>query len=145
MVDSQGFKNRLESFIKSENLNNSRFEKMCGLANGTIRGIRNGMRPESIQSIGNAFPQLNLTWLLTGEGDMYKTVVCEEVKKENRYGNISDVLKELDIVKQKLDVYEGRIENYEKERTRMLDNISQLTSIITKLTEGREKLSDKNN
>lgn len=63
-------KERLLQFIKSQHLTVSRFESLVGLSNGTVSRTNDNMRPRTIESISNEFPQLNIQWLLTGEGEM---------------------------------------------------------------------------
>lgn len=144
MSDNQTFKNRLLTFIGYMNLSIRKFEACCGFPNGTVTHVKKSFSLEKKIAISNAFPQLNIDWLYTGEGEMIKDkVVCEEhvpysTKPSTStfsYGDVKNVLDELKTIKQKMDIYEGKIENYERERTTLLENISKLTSIISKLTE----------
>ncbi len=64
---------RLSHFIKSKNLSIRAFEQNSGLSNATIsRAIKNGtsFSTEHLEKISNAFPELNLHWLIKGEGEM---------------------------------------------------------------------------
>lgn len=63
-------KNRLIEFIKSQGLTISGFENIVGLSNGSVSKTTDRIRPRTLESISNKFPNLNQTWLLTGEGDM---------------------------------------------------------------------------
>lgn len=65
-------KERLLEFIRSKNIPVNRFEKTCGLSTGYINNIRKSIQPEKTQSIANNFPELNMGWVLTGEGEMLK-------------------------------------------------------------------------
>lgn len=46
------------------------FETACGLARGTVSSINKGMRSDKLAKIAKRFPEINTTWLLTGEGEM---------------------------------------------------------------------------
>lgn len=46
------------------------FENYCGLALGTISKINHGIRSDKVELIAKACPDLNIRWLLTGEGEM---------------------------------------------------------------------------
>lgn len=63
-------KNRLIEFIKSQGLTISGFENIVGLSNGSVSKTTDRIRPRTLESISNKFPNLNQAWLLTGEGDM---------------------------------------------------------------------------
>lgn len=60
---------RLRSFIEYINLSNREFEINCSISNGYVSkdgNIRNDIR----ERILTAYPELNRTWLLTGDGNM---------------------------------------------------------------------------
>lgn len=60
---------RLRSFIEYINLSNREFEINCSISNGYVSkdgNIRNDIR----ERILAAYPELNRTWLLTGDGNM---------------------------------------------------------------------------
>ena len=63
-------KSRLLEFLKYKNLSQKKFEIACGLANGYVNNIRKSITIEKLQKITRQFPELNKTWLLTGEGMM---------------------------------------------------------------------------
>ena len=66
----ESMKQRLMRFIKSQNLSQGKFERMCGMSNGYLCNIKQSIGSSKIQSIAMAFPQLNTEWLLTGTGSM---------------------------------------------------------------------------
>lgn len=63
-------KQRIILFIKRNKLSQKKFEQAAGLSNGYINSLRNCPSISKIQSILEAFPELNKNWLLTGEGEM---------------------------------------------------------------------------
>lgn len=66
-------KQRLIRFIKYKDLSQKRFEETVGLANGYVNNIRRSVTNDKLQKIALHFPELNKTWLLTGEGEMLNT------------------------------------------------------------------------
>jgi transcriptional regulator with XRE-family HTH domain len=65
-------KQRLIDFIKFKNLSQAKFEKAIGVSNGFVNNISKGIGADKLQRILNAYPELNSTWLLTGNGEMLK-------------------------------------------------------------------------
>lgn len=61
---------RLREFVKSLGLSNLAFEKECGLYNGYVKDIGTRVEVEKLGAILLKFPQLNLNWLLAGQGKM---------------------------------------------------------------------------
>lgn len=75
-------KQRLIIFIKKKGLSQKRFEESVGLSNGYVNNISKGIGAEKLQRILYAFPDLNQTWLLTGEGPMLNTVEVSPVAQD---------------------------------------------------------------
>lgn len=63
-------KERLLEFVRYTGLPVYQFEKVCGLSNAYIKNISKGIGADKLEKILNQFPQLNKTWLLTGNGEM---------------------------------------------------------------------------
>lgn len=64
---------RLRFFIENEGLSVRRFEEMIGSSDGKIAkfiAANSSLKSDTLQCIMEVFPQLSITWLLTGEGDM---------------------------------------------------------------------------
>lgn len=66
-------KERLISFIKTQDISINKFEKLCGLSTGYVRNMRVSIQPGKIKNIAAVFPMLNTGWLLTGDGLMLKS------------------------------------------------------------------------
>lgn len=62
-------RNRLKEYLKSINISEGAFETKCGLSSGYVSGIKSGVGSSTIGKIQSAFPDLNTSWLLTGQGD----------------------------------------------------------------------------
>lgn len=70
-------KSRLMSFLSYKELNPKSFEAMVGLSNGSVAKMGDNTRRSTIDKIVSVFPELNPSWLLTGEGEMLKGEVPE--------------------------------------------------------------------
>lgn len=65
-------KNRIKEFLEVENITISSFEKLLNLSNGYVNSISKSIGIDKIEIILENFPNLNIEWLLTGKGNMYK-------------------------------------------------------------------------
>lgn len=66
-------KERMLEFIERMNLTKKDFELASGLSNGYLNNCKGNVGAAKLEGILSAYPQLNRTWLLTGEGEMLIT------------------------------------------------------------------------
>ncbi len=59
------------------------FEKYCDVPNGTIHAIREGVSTKTLGKIMTAFPELNIYWLILGEGEMLKNAPISSQNKKD--------------------------------------------------------------
>lgn len=67
---------RLEQFLAAENISKAQFADKINVARAAISHIISGRNNPSYEFIVNtmdAFPSLNIEWLLKGNGKMYKS------------------------------------------------------------------------
>lgn len=64
---------RIKAFVASKSISVRAFEQRCGLANGLVNNITESVSNTTIDKISKEFPELNIGWVLTGEGQMLKT------------------------------------------------------------------------
>lgn len=67
-------KNRLQQFLESEGLSQAQFADSINVARAGISHIMSGRNNPSYEFIVNTirrYPDLNIEWLLTGNGTMY--------------------------------------------------------------------------
>lgn len=70
--------NRLQKILDSEQLTPAKFAEILGVQRSAISHIitgRNNPSFDLISKIITKFPALNSDWLITGKGNMYKTIV----------------------------------------------------------------------
>lgn len=66
-------KQRLIAYIAHKGIGQKSFALTAGLSPAFVGSIRVSIQPKTIDKIAAAFPDLNTTWLLTGEGEMLRT------------------------------------------------------------------------
>ena len=81
-------KARLQEYFKVAGLNNSRFEKQCGLYNGFVKELDQQIRFESLAKIASGCPNLNLGWLFSGIGPMSIGETQPIIEKESLSVNL---------------------------------------------------------
>lgn len=70
--ENQSVQNRIMQFIMFKNISVHKFEIMVGLSQGYIKNISKSIQPDKMEKIAKTFPELNLGWLMTGEGEMLR-------------------------------------------------------------------------
>lgn len=63
-------KDRLIAFLEEKGINKSEFGRRIGVSSAFITSMRKSIQPDKVRSIKEQFPDLNIEWLLTGEGEM---------------------------------------------------------------------------
>lgn len=65
-------KERILQFLDKEGISKNKFYSQTGVSNGTL-DKKSGITGETILKIYNAYPEINLQWLIAGKGDMMKS------------------------------------------------------------------------
>lgn len=134
-------KDRLLVFIDYKGIDKATFERLSNLSNGFVDKSGDNTRKSSLDRISNAFPELNITWLRTGEGEMIKTGainitgdgniantgIVEGGIKKGSGGFLLDALKE--------EGLDGEMSNYTPKQV-----VEALVSKLKKLEEENEQL-----
>jgi hypothetical protein len=72
---------RIKKYIAYRGMSVSAFERAAGLSAGYVYSLGVTMRESTFGKLGKVFPDLNIEWLKTGEGDMlngYAVVVAAD-------------------------------------------------------------------
>lgn len=67
-----GVRERLKAYLKHNNISQSAFAEAIGASTGYVNAIAKSIGPDKIPIIKSIFTDLNIDWLLTGEGSMLK-------------------------------------------------------------------------
>lgn len=85
MGNETTIKDRLKQFIGNQRISVREFERRCGLTNSFVNNIGATIGADKLEKIIQTFPQLDRTWLLTGEGSMIMTPSMEvQVVSQNK-------------------------------------------------------------
>ena len=122
-------KERILQFIEYKRLSKNKFYKETGLSNG-ILDKQGGISSDSLEKIYCVYPEINLDWLLTGKGEMFK----KEGLVQQAHNNISSTINQHQTVHAPEDY-----ETLKKENQRLTQENSGLKDKIIQLME--EKIS----
>ncbi len=117
---------RLYKFLETKNIRPSLFERRSGLSGGFCGKIGKHITDGSLLLISKAFPDLNIDWLKTGEGEMIKddTDLAASYPEANMLA-MSKMLEKL--IRQREKDVEANLINAEANR----QNAKNLSSLIT--------------
>lgn len=76
---------RLQQFIHAENISQSQFADSIGVARASISHIlagRNKPGFDFIENLAKRYPALNIEWLITGKGKMYKSGAISDSQED---------------------------------------------------------------
>lgn len=79
---------RLQQFLSAENISQAQLADSLGVARASISHIiagRNKPGFDFIESMARLYPALNLEWLITGKGKMYKTAKMSEDRADDLF------------------------------------------------------------
>lgn len=90
--NSEAINNRIAQIIRHYGLSASSFSKKIGISSTIIGNIVGGRRSkpsiEAIQAIYSSFEDINLEWLIAGEGDIIKEKGSSLAEPEASYKRI---------------------------------------------------------
>ena len=89
-------KSRLLDFVSYTQLSRRKFQERIGVSNSYIQNISESIGADVMNRISNQFPELNTSWLLTGEGSMLKNTSASSNTAEGRNGNNVNISLTLD-------------------------------------------------
>lgn len=72
MQDNNTIKYRLAEFLKHLGIGQAKFAQIVGVSKGFANNVGDSIRTDNLNKIAEHYPELNITWLLTGEGEMLK-------------------------------------------------------------------------
>lgn len=69
---SRTIKERLSAYLQYKGINKSEFGRIIGVSSSYISSMRKSIQPDKAEKIASSFPDLNIAWLMTGEGEMLR-------------------------------------------------------------------------
>lgn len=66
-------KDRLKEFLSKQKIGRNKFEEQLGISTGYMSSKSATITSDVIEKVTSAYPDLNLNWLITGNGEMIKS------------------------------------------------------------------------
>lgn len=112
-------KENIKTFIKNENITIKEFEISISASNGYVNSISKSIGLDKLNSIIEKYPNLNIEWLLTGKGEMYKNITSEK----DRPVQFDNLINENE--KEKLPLYNKIIELQEEKIAKLQEDLKK--------------------
>lgn len=141
-------KSRLSEFIASKGMSIRRFEQECGLPNAYVSNLRNNITSRRLDTITAKFPDLNLQWLMTGEGGMSRNESENNTDQTNAglEKRLSDINMQMIRFVTEFVRQEAKIaESYRESIDRLQKQNAKLTDIIEKMLQDRQPAPKRKN
>lgn len=123
-------KERLKYFIKYNNLSISAFEKSISASTGYVNNISKSIGTEKLDLIASKYPQLNLSWLTRGEGQMLKEFYFLPIDYEGEKILVyKDDSGEAEIEAQQRELVGNRLNSYAKNKGLTIKNFADKSGI----------------
>lgn len=143
----QTLQERLKVFITSLDSSVLAFENKCGMAPGTVNKMSDKSRPKTLEKIHKQFPQLNMEWLQTGEGQMLNPQPTVDIDLDLKLGGHSQFamrditnIGDADI---QIAILQERIKSMEKELREKDKRIEDLNTSLERERKMNDYLMDK--
>ena len=109
-------KERLMKYLYKKDIKSNYFCSKIGVSAAFISSMRKSIQPDKLYSIAVNFPDLNIEWLLTGQGNMlrksYENVNKEDMELLSVVKKFQDQIEkkdeEISILKKRIEELEGK-------------------------------------
>ena len=139
---------RIKLFIDSINISISAFEKSIGMSNASFRKLYNNngaIGSDKLERILTTYPQINPSWLLTGEGSMLRDQVSQTSHGDNspningsgnHLGQASSLMdKAIDEISEMRKLIQEQVRNNQEQVRNNQEQFERFMSVIERLTE----------
>lgn len=136
MANESIVKKRLSIFLKKIGSNNNQFVVKMGYTQGFLNS-KGGISESKLMEISKTYSQLNMNWLLTGDGEMLKNI---SENSENNLKQTSPEERNMESTNENQDVPMSEILEFMKLVSSNMDN--QLKSFHLQMSEQRVEMRE---
>ncbi len=118
-------KERLRTFIASRDISIRRFEILCGFPNSFVSNIKRTTSPARLEVIASKFPELNISWLMTGKGEMLNAPHREPREDSHTETEPAKLMQQCNRLLTQLEKQQSQIETLIEQNNRLLQLLEQ--------------------
>ena len=108
-------KERLLRLTKALNITPNQFSLSIGRDRSYIKKITKEIQTDALRSIFNTYPNVNLMWIITGEGDIFIQEESENALLQHYRSENAELKSKIDNLNREIGRLESRIEEVKKE------------------------------
>lgn len=134
----QTLKERLVFLLKKQEITWAKFSEEVGLSRGFISTVTENLTAKTLKKIETAYPNFNINWLLTGDGDMLKSNNVGHTTA----GDYSPISGDININECRSELEKSKVEiSYLKEQVKERDaQIEELKVLFEKRLQDKEEI-----
>lgn len=114
-IESSEIKERMISLAESLNISARDFSKKIGKDPSYIKGIKKEISTDVLRNIYLNFPEINIMWIITGNGEKFLSNFQEHKNNENLTDHLKEEIKELREENKSLYKEIGKLEGINQE------------------------------
>lgn len=140
----QTIQDRLALFLAELNISVQKFERQCDMGQGGASKLTPKSYSTTFAKISKAFPQLNIEWLKTGNGNMYKNPESMKIDLDLNMDGNSQIINNIGDAQTQIAVLNERIKMLNLLLKSKESEIEGLSNLVTELKKNLETLNDVN-
>lgn len=126
---------RIKLYANYKGITINKFETSSGMSRGSLRYIKQSIGSDKLVGIMEAFPELNIEWLISGKGDMIKTENANSLnqKEEEKLSNLLNNLSKSSNTEDAADIILGlsrTIAKMDKDMQQIIDKKQRLEKFL---------------
>lgn len=147
--------NRIRLVYKSLNITLKSFSEKANISEGSLKNMfSRGTKPsfDILEKIANAYSQISMDWLITGQGSMYNEStthrgssisitgdnnVSQSLSGNGKIGSLNIETKNTSVLEERVAQLEKQIEQLEQDKAFLQDLVSMQKEKIDMLTKNR--------
>jgi transcriptional regulator with XRE-family HTH domain len=134
VLSESDIKLRLQAFLKEKGLSQAKFETSTKLSNGFVNNVGKGISSSSLNKISKVYPDLNTTWLLTGDGIM----LLDDTSNPNIVSDTNEKINTLEETEKQLSHYSDRSNYIEDTLNKLIEFVERIDSNLIGTRHGVE-------
>ena len=135
MANNQTIKERLFQYIAYKGISARSFSTECGFSANYATNISKGIPEDKMNIISVHFPDLNPSWLMTGEGTMLRTDCTSESREEAEMEE-TDLVREL---RRQLEEERRKNEELQRKTDAQQSTINSMAKTMEMMMEEKQK------